>query len=87
MLPTVIDKAQLADDFGYTLKTLAKRIIPVLGVEYYKSIRKFCFADLIKIFTVEGCPPKYDEDWIRYKLAHHIKSCGGVYLGIFSSIF
>ena len=72
MLPTEIDKSQLANDFGYTLKTLAKRIAPVLGDTYYKSIRKFGLGDLIRIFRAEGCPPKYDADWIKYKLSHNL---------------
>ena len=70
MIPTEIDKSQLASDFGYTLKTLSKRLIPIFGIQYYKSVRKFGLGDLIKIFQHEGCPPKYDSDWIIYKRSH-----------------
>ena len=70
MIPTEIDKSQLAIDYGYTLKTLAKRLIPIFGIQHYKSVRKFGLGDLIKIFQNEGCPPKYDSDWINYKRSH-----------------
>lgn len=71
-LPTELSKSELATLFGYTLKTLAKRLIPVLGEKKYKSVRIFGFGDLIKIFQNEGCPPRYDNDWIQYKTAHRI---------------